>query len=106
MKPGSRDIPVRVRFVGAELRELKKLAWAMAESFGLDSRIAAYQGKRPIQLYRWDLECIEMAVDEAVKETEAVRKGKGSRPSALKRLQGRIHALREKAFEELKGPQG
>ena len=106
MRPGSGDVPVRVKFVGAELRELRKLAWAMAESFGLDSRIDAYKGKRPIQLYRWDLECIEMAVDEAVKESEATRKGKGSSQSALKRLQVRIHALKEKAFEELKGPQG
>ncbi len=106
MRPGSGDVPVRVKFVGAELRELRKLAWAMAESFGLDSRIDAYKGKRPIQLYRWDLECIEMAVDDAVKEAEAARKGKASRPSALKRLQVRIHALREKADEELKGPRG
>jgi hypothetical protein len=106
MRPGSRDVPVRVKFVGAELRELKKLAWAMAESFGLDSRVAAYLGKRPIQLYRWDLDCIEMAVDDAVKEAEAARRGKPSRLSALKRLQARIHALREKAYEALKSPRG
>ncbi len=106
MRPGSCDVPVRVKFVGAELRALRKLAWAMAEAFGLDSRIAAYQGKRPIQLYRWDLDCIEMAVDDAVKEAEAARKGKAPRRTALKRLQERIHALREKAYEELKGPRG
>jgi hypothetical protein len=41
---------------GAELRELKELS--LPESFGLERRVERYQGKRPIGLYRWDLECL------------------------------------------------
>ena len=40
----------------AELRELKSLA--LPESFGLERRVQRYEGKRPIGLYRWDLECL------------------------------------------------
>jgi hypothetical protein len=39
---------------GAELRELKALD--LPDSFGLDRRIERYQGKRPLGLYRWDIE--------------------------------------------------
>ena len=41
---------------GAELRELKELS--LPESFGLERRVERYHGKRPIVLYRWDLECL------------------------------------------------
>jgi len=40
----------------AELRVLKELS--LPESFGLERRVERYQGKRPISLYRWDLECL------------------------------------------------
>jgi hypothetical protein len=35
---------------------LKELS--LPESFGLERRVERYQGKRPIGLYRWDLECL------------------------------------------------
>lgn len=102
MKPGSRDVPVRVKISGTELRELKKLTGAMAESFGLDRRIDAYQGKRLIQLYRWDLDCLVDVLAVAVREAETSPGGlaPGCRP--LKTLYDRLHGLREKAYEELK----
>jgi hypothetical protein len=31
---------------------------ALPESFGLEGRLQRYEGKRPIGLYRWDLECL------------------------------------------------
>ena len=41
----------------AERRVLKELS--LPESFGgLERRVERYQGKRPIGLYRWDLECL------------------------------------------------
>ena len=58
MKPGRRDIQHKVRITGDELRELKRHTGSMAEAFGLDSKIEAYKGSRPITLYRWDLECL------------------------------------------------
>lgn len=103
MKPCAGDVPVRAKISGAELRELKKLTGAMAEAFGLDRRIEAYQGKRPIQFYRWDLDCLEAVVDGAVREAESCRKRiPGLR--VLKRLQARIHELVEEAYRDLKGP--
>jgi hypothetical protein len=35
---------------------LKELS--LPESLGLERRVEQYQGKRPIGLYRWDLECL------------------------------------------------
>jgi hypothetical protein len=56
MKPGKNDRKYQVLITGAELRELKSLA--LPESFGLERRVQRYEGKRPIGLYRWDLECL------------------------------------------------
>jgi hypothetical protein len=87
---------------GAELRELKKLTFAMAESFGLDHRIEAYEGKHLLQLYRWNLDCLEAVLEDAVRKAEA-SPGRSPAPAiALKRLRERVHALREKAYQELK----
>ena len=58
MKPGRQDIPYKVLITGDELRELKRHIGSMAEAFGLDSKIEAYKGTRPITLYRWDLDCL------------------------------------------------
>jgi hypothetical protein len=54
----------QVLIEGAELHELKKLD--LAESFGLDRRIEQYQGKRPLGLYRWDLEGLLAALSLAL----------------------------------------
>jgi len=40
----------------------------MVEAFGLDKRIENYQGKRPIGLYRWDLECLLDVIDVALED--------------------------------------
>jgi hypothetical protein len=58
MKPERRDIPHKVLITGDELRELERHTGSMAEAFGLDRKIEAYQGTRPLTLYRWDLECL------------------------------------------------
>ena len=63
MKPGRRDIPHKVLITGDELRELKRHTGSMAEAFGLDRKIEAYKGSRPITLYRWDLECLMDVID-------------------------------------------
>lgn len=51
MKPGKNDIPYKVLITGLELVVLHKLTWCMFEAFGLDRKIAAYKGTRPITLY-------------------------------------------------------
>jgi hypothetical protein len=58
MKPGRRDIPIKVKITDATLTELKRHTWKMGEAFGLDAKIDAYRGIRPISFYRWDLDCI------------------------------------------------
>jgi hypothetical protein len=58
IKPGRSDIQVYMLIQGSELAELKRHTWEMAEAFGLDSRIERYQGKRPIGLYSWYMECL------------------------------------------------
>ena len=64
MKPGKYDRKHQLLIKGAELRELKRLD--LAESFGLDRRIERYEGKRPLGLYRWDLEGLLAALSLAL----------------------------------------
>src|SRR3954449_11090942 len=63
MKPLPGDHRHKLLISGEELRELKKHTYSMAEAFGLDRKIEAYQGTRPITLYRWDLECLMDVID-------------------------------------------
>ena len=62
MKPGSKDIKVFLKFTEGELDLLQDNTWQMAETFGLDRRIAELTGKRKVGFYMWDLESIEMVV--------------------------------------------
>jgi hypothetical protein len=64
MKPGSKDIKVFLKFTEEELSILQDNTWQMAESFGLDRRIGNLTGKRKVGFFLWDLECLEMVVDD------------------------------------------
>jgi len=68
MKPGRRDIPIKIRISERRLVELQKHTWKMIEAYGLDTKIDNYKGVRPISFYRWDLDCIldvlSMALDD------------------------------------------
>jgi hypothetical protein len=66
MKPGPGDISHKIMITCNELRELKRHTGSMAEAFGLDRKIEAYQGTRPITLYRWDLDCLMDVIDCAL----------------------------------------
>ena len=68
MRPGRHDLTLPFLVSGEELVQLKRLTWMMAESFGLDRRIEAYQGVRPIGFYRWDLDCLLDVMDSALKD--------------------------------------
>ena len=95
MKPGPKDTRYRVLIIGRELEELKKHTWMIAEAFGLDRSIELYQGKRPVTLYKWDLDClIDVMADALVTSTEYPgRSGPGY--EALRQLHDRIERLRE-----------
>ena len=55
MKPGKKDIPLKVKISGRQLIELQKHTWQMCEAFGLDRKIEKYNGTRPISLYSWQV---------------------------------------------------
>ena len=91
MKPGSKDRKISVLIAGEELTELKRLAWLMSESFGLDTRIENYAGKRQIGLHSWDLECLLAVMDDALKDSEEFPDRTTSGYNALTRLANRLH---------------
>lgn len=51
MQPGKNDKKVSLLFTPEELDFLQDKVWQMAESFGLDTRIASLTGKRPAEKF-------------------------------------------------------
>jgi hypothetical protein len=90
MKPGRRDIRHKVLITGDELRELKRHTGSMAEAFGLDRKIEAYRGTRPITLYRWDLECLMDVIENERADKRKYPDNTASEYLALKRLADRL----------------
>lgn len=100
MKPGARDRLFKVLITGSELEELQTLTGWMAESFGLDDRIERYKGKRPIGLYRWDLECLVEIIGMALKDEDEYPDRTSPGYQALKSLLERLKPIYEEAFQE------
>ena len=71
IKPGKRDFKHLILITGSELTSLQALTGYMAESFGLDTRIDKYQGKRPIGLYQWDLDCLIGAIELGIRDIKS-----------------------------------
>ena len=71
LKPGSRDVKALIKFEKDELDLLQDNTWQMAESFGLDRRIANLTGKRKVGFYMWDLECLEMVASDLLTSADA-----------------------------------
>ena len=94
MKPGKNDRKHEVLITGAELRELQRLD--MPESLGLDRRIERYQGKRPIGLYRWDLDCLLATLSLVVEGRDPFVSPKGI--VTLKVLHDRLQAVYDAAY--------
>lgn len=90
IKPGPKDKKVSLLISGKELTELKRLAWLMSESFGLDSRIEHYQGTRPIGLYSWDFECLLVVVNDALRDRKTYPDTTASGYQALAQLFSRL----------------
>ncbi len=64
MKPEKNDKKAEIKFDIDELELLKENTGEMAESFGLDNRIAKLTGKRKVGFYSWDLDCLECVVSD------------------------------------------
>lgn len=90
VKPGSKELQANILITGLALEELQRFDWMMAESFGLDRRIANYQGKQPIGLWCWDIECLLTVIDLVLDDSEyyPVQGSPGHR--AIKDLRGRL----------------
>jgi len=97
MRLGPKDVKLAILITGDELHELKRFTVDMAEAFGLDRRIEAYSGKRPLGLYRWDLDCLLAVTDLALKGSRAYPDKASSAYAALKRLQVRLEDEYRKA---------
>ena len=67
----------------------------MPESLGLDRRIERYQGKRPIGLYRWDLDGLLAILSFVVDGRDPFVSPKGR--VTLKRLHDRLRATYDAA---------
>lgn len=90
MKPGSNDIKLQIKISGDELSELQRHAWQMTEAFGLDTRIANYQGKRPIGLYSWDFDCLLAVIEYALDDPKEYPDKNASGYKALQSLFERL----------------
>ena len=99
MKPGKRDIKVKILITGRELEELQKHTWSMAESFGLDRRIGSYRGKRPIGLYSWDLECLLAVLSIALKNYKEYTSEGAKEHEVTQRLYQRLKRIYDSTYE-------
>jgi hypothetical protein len=96
LKPGKYDRRYQVVIKGAELRVLKELS--LPESFGLERRVEQYQGKRPIGLYRWDLECLLDTLSLEMTDRPLHPRPRGRDLAALQSLYARLRKEYEVAY--------
>jgi len=99
MKPRSKDKKIQILISDQELSELKRHTVSMAESFGLDSRIENYLGKRPIGLYAWDLECLIDVIDIVLDDPRDYPDRNSEDYKVLKKLHNRLKNEYQKNFE-------
>jgi hypothetical protein len=99
MRPGPNDVKLTILITGDELLELQRFTIDMAEAFGLDRRIEAYSGKRPIGFYRWDVDCLLAVMDLALKDQRAYPDKTSSSYAALKRLRERLQEEYRRVWE-------
>jgi hypothetical protein len=101
VKPGSKDRKATILIAGQELDELQRFVWMMAESFGLDRRIANYQGVRPIGLWRWDIECLVDVINSVLDDPKYYSSQDSPEYLALKALHNRLQAEEDALYAEL-----
>ena len=101
MKIGKYDLKINVLITGLELDELQRYVWMMAESFGLDRRIENYQGRRPIGLYRWDIECLTDVMDSALEDKKCYPSNTKTEYLALAGLRDRLKQIYKENFDNL-----
>ena len=102
MKPASGERKRYILINGLELNELHRFDWLMAESYGLDRRIANYKGTRPIGLWRWDIDCLVDAIDLVLDDPEFYSSHETPGYLAIKALQDRVKEEGKALYAEIK----
>lgn len=100
IRPGPGDKKILVLIAGEELSELKRMTWQMAETFGLDTRIENYQGKRAIGLHSWDLECLLAVINNALNDGKEYSDKTTSGYKTLVKLYYRLQDEYHKVFRK------
>jgi hypothetical protein len=90
MKPCPGDIRHKILITGDELRELKRHALTITEAFGLDRKIEAYKGTRPLTLFRWDLDCLMDVIESKLADEKEYPDQSAPGFLALKSLEERL----------------
>ena len=98
MKTGSKDTKVQMLITGDELAELQRHTGQMVEAFGLDSKIERYRGKRPIGLWRWDMDCLIDVVSMALDDRMEYPSRESSAWMSLRDLHTRLKEEYDQAF--------
>ncbi len=83
---------------GEELDELKRFTADMSQAFGLDRRIERYQGKKPMEFYRWDFDCLLAVTELALKDDNEYPDKASAAYMALERLRDRLTEEYDKAY--------
>ena len=102
IKPGGKDRKASILITGIELDELQRFVWMMVESFGLDRRIANYQGVRPIGLWRWDIECLVDVINSVLDDPEYYPTQNTPEYLAIKTLRDRLQVEEDTLYAELR----
>ncbi len=102
VKPGSKDRKASILITGLELDELQRFVGMMAESFGLDRRIANYQGLRSIGLWRWDIECLVDVIDSVLNDPKYYPVQGNPEHQAIKALRDRLQIENDVLYAELR----
>jgi len=102
VRPGSKDRKASILITDLELDELQRFVWMMAESFGLDRRIANYQGVRPIGLWRWDIECLVDVINSVLDDPKYYPTQDTPEHLAIKTLRDRLQAANDVLYAELR----
>lgn len=102
MKPGKRDVAIKIKISGRQLEELKEHAWQMCEAFGLDTKITKYKGTRAISLYSWDLDCIFAMLDMTLNDVEVYPDKQDIGYLALHDLSDDLHQAYENTYRKRK----
>jgi len=83
---------------GEELDELKRFTADMSEAYGLDRRIASYQGKKPMEFFRWDFDCLLAVTELALKDDNEYPDKSSAAYMALERLRDRLMEEYDRAY--------